>query len=211
METSRGQPPDDAGSQEPRQRGELIVALARVRWAAGAPQEAREAFLEAANVARRSGDAEVLAQAALGFAGRSDVTPGVNREAVGLLEEARAAMPERDSALRAELLARLGTELYYDENASRSDVLTRDALAMAERLGDRAMVAYTSTARHFSRQRPEVSPQERIALADRAISLMGGAPASDVLVLGFQERLIDLFESGDGDAFDDTFDSLKKP
>ena len=57
----------------------------------------------------------MLARAALGFTGRTDATPGVNRPAVALLEEALAALPEGEVALRAEVMARLGTELYYDD------------------------------------------------------------------------------------------------
>ena len=77
-------------------------------WASGATSAARKAFLDAAEVARNSGDAEVLAQAALGFVGRTDTTIGVNREAVGLLEEALEALAELDSSLRAELLVLKG-------------------------------------------------------------------------------------------------------
>jgi hypothetical protein len=134
----------------------------------------------------------------------------VNSEAVELLEEALKVLPERDGTLRAELLARLGTELTYHEDASRSDSLTRDALAMAERMGDPAMLAYALTARHFCWQRADVAPNERIALADRAISLTGSTPASDIQALALQERLLDLLELGDGEAFDETFGQYKQ-
>ena len=40
---------------------------------------------------------------------------------------------------------------------------------MAERLEDSAMLAYASTARHFCLQRPEVTSDERIEFADRAV------------------------------------------
>lgn len=205
VDTSRGKAPVSAGACAPRERGELLVALARVRWSAGAAEPSRSAFLEAAEVARRSGDAEVLAQAALGFAGRTDVTPGVNREAVALLEEALHSLLKQDSALRAELLARMGTELYYDDDAARSEELTREALAMAERVGDRAVTAYALTACHFASQRPDTPPQRRLALADRAISLTHAAPASDVLAFALQERMVDLLELGQGAAFEAAF------
>ncbi len=210
VESGRGQTLGANAAPAPRERGELVVALARARWSAGSTADARVAFLEAARVARQIGDAEVLAQAALGFVGRSDMTPGVNSEAVELLEEALKMLPKRDSALRAELLARMGTELIYDPGTSRSDSLTRDALVMAERLGDSTMVAYTSTARHFCLQRPEIAPAERIALADHAILLTKSAPASDIQAIALHERLIDLFELGAGDAFDETFSRYKQ-
>jgi DNA-binding winged helix-turn-helix (wHTH) protein len=211
VDASRGQAADKAtGASHPRERGELIVALARARWSAGATEVARAAFLEAVQVARRSGDAEILARAALGFVGRSDVTPGVNREAASLLEESLEALPAEDSALRAELLARLGTELYYDEDPSRSDPLTKEALEMAERVGDKPVTAYVCTARHFACQRPDIEPAERLPLADRAISMLDASSGSDVLAFALQERLLDLFELGDGDAFDATFESYER-
>ncbi len=140
VDASRGAVASGAQSDMPRTRSELLVALARVRWSAGEAEAARAAFLEAAEAARRGGDPELLAQAALGFVGRTDVTPGVNREAVTLLEEALDALPNKDSSLRAELLARMGTELYYGD-AARSDALTRQALDIAERSGDPGAVA----------------------------------------------------------------------
>jgi DNA-binding winged helix-turn-helix (wHTH) protein len=204
VEMSRGQGGNRSGAKLPRERGELIVALARARWSGGATDTAREAFGEAADVARQSGNAEILAQAALGFAGRSDVTPGVNVEAVAFLEEALHALPDSDSELRAELLARLGTELYYDEDASRSEELTVAALAMAERFANAPLTAYVCTARHFTSQRPDSRLADRLALSARAIALAEGAPTSDVLAFALQERLVDLFELGDGEAFDET-------
>jgi len=210
IDDSRGVARGAPGVAAPRERGELIVALARSRWAAGATDEAKKAFLDAARMARSAGDAEVLGQAALGFVGRTDVTPGVNREAAALLEEALEALAELDSVLRAELLARLGTELYYDEDLSRSDRLTQEALAMAERIGDPAVIAYASNARHFACARPEFAPQERLPLTERVLSLIGDGPPSDVLALALHGRMVDLLEMGDGAAFEETFGRYEK-
>jgi DNA-binding winged helix-turn-helix (wHTH) protein len=210
IDVSRGVAHGSPGVRAPRERGELIVALARARWAAGAADEARKAFLDAARVARSAADAEILAQAALGFAGRTDVTPGVNHEAAALLEEALEALADFDSMLRAELLARLGTELYYDEDLSRSDRLTQEALAMAERIGDPAVIAYASNARHFACERPEFPPEERLPLTDRVLSLIGDGPPSDVLALALHGRMVDLLELGDGAAFEEAFGRYEK-
>ncbi len=210
LDVSRAQARAASDPAHSRERSELTLALARARWSAGASDEARQAFLEAAAVARRTGDPALLAQAALGFVGRTDVTPGVNRAGASLLAEALSALDESDSALRAEVMARLGTELYYDEDQSRSDQLTEDALAMAERLADPGLTAYAATARHFSSQRPDVEPEDRLPLADLAISLTTDAPPSDVLAFALQERLIDLLELGRGDAFAETFEQYER-
>jgi DNA-binding winged helix-turn-helix (wHTH) protein/tetratricopeptide (TPR) repeat protein len=213
-----------AGSDAPdpstpvRESGELLVLLGRARWSAGSTEVAREAFLQAADAARSIGSAEVLARAALGFTGRTDVTPGVNRQGVKLLEEALDALPVRDSALRAEVLARLGTELYHDPDPVRSQTLTTDALAMAERLGDPGLEAYVATARHFTLLQVSVEPRARLPLTERAIALTEGSGPKDVLALGLQERCLDLLEMGDGPRFDRTFaayervvDELRQP
>lgn len=205
IDQSRGGREAAEPGRRPRERSELVVALARARWAAGATAEARGAFLDAARAARASGDAELLARAALGFAGRTDATLGVNQEAVELLNEALVALGKSDSLLRAEVLARLGTELYYDPDPDASTRNATEGLAMAERLGDDATTAYAATACHFTLQRPEIAPQERAAYCDRALELCGGDPPSDVLALALQEKLVDAFEAGDRSAFDEAF------
>lgn len=210
MDASRGARLAAEGGHVPRQRGELLVALARARWAAGDTTEAREAFLDAARAGREVGDAEVLARAALGFVGRTDVTPGVNREATALLEESLEALPPTDSPLRAELLARLGTELYYEEDPTLSDRITRDGLAMAERLGDPPTTAYASTARHFALQRPEVDAIVRRPLWARVLELAGDGRPNDVLALALQEKLVDSLELGDGDGFADALSHYER-
>lgn len=202
---SRGLRGEDPARAAFRERGELLVLLAQARWSLGSTAEARAAFREAADTARRLGDAEILARAALGFAGRTDAAPGVNREAAALLEEALTALGTSRPSLRAEVQARLGTELYHDTDPARADALTERAVREAERCGDDAVLAYALTARHFARQRPEVDPAERTRLADRAIALIGEGAPSDVLALALQERLLDALERGDGATWEATY------
>lgn len=196
----------DASQGEPlrpaRERGELLVLLGQALWRAGATGEARQSFLAAFELARTASDPETLARAALGFVGRTDVTPGVNREAVAMLEQALAALPEADSPLRAEVLARLGTELYYDDARGRSDPLTRDAVAMAERLGDAGLLAYALSARHFALVLPEVAPTRRLALLEHLVALAERTNALDALALGLQESVAELLELGDAARLD---------
>lgn len=201
-----------------RARAELLVLLGRARWFGGATAEAREAFRQAAEAARAIGAADVLARAALGFTGRTDITPGVNRPAVALMEEALAALPEHELALRSELVSRLGTELYYDDDPQRSDDFTRDGVALAERAGDDALLAYALSARHFALVRPEVDPATRLVLADRMVALAERSGASDVLALGLSGQFTDLLELGDGlrfekalRAFERVAEALRQP
>lgn len=198
-----------AAGGEQRERGELLVALARARWAGGSMDDARRAFLDAAAVGRAAGDADILARAALGFAGRTDVTLGVHVEAVELLQEALAALPEEDSALRSELLARLATESYYAGDPDRNRELAQMAVDMAERSGDAAVLAYDLTALHFVMQLPEVPPAERLPIDDRIFELIAKDPASDVLALALHQRALDLLELGDGSGFRRTLERLR--
>jgi DNA-binding winged helix-turn-helix (wHTH) protein len=193
-----------AGAGVPRERGALLVALGRARWAAGATDDARRAFLDAAKAARRMGDAEMLAHAALGFVGRSDVSPRANADAVALLEEALAALPESEAASRSEVLARLGTELIHEADGSRARRLTEQGVAAAERSGNAPALAYALVSRHFVLRRPGAPPDARLPLCERAVALVDGGGASDVLALALQETLLDQLELGEGAAFEDT-------
>jgi hypothetical protein len=129
---------------------------------------------------------------------------------VALLGEALEALPQGASILRAELLARTGTELYYDEDTQQSGRLTREALVMAEHLGDRTVLAYVLTTRHFACQRPDVPPRTRLRLAERAIELSESVAPSDVLAFALQQRMMDLFELGHGEAFEETFGRFER-
>jgi DNA-binding winged helix-turn-helix (wHTH) protein len=204
VQQSRGQRGLERPATASRERAELLVLLARTRWSLGSTAEARAAFREASDAARLVGDPEILARAALGYAGRTDVTPGVNRQAVALLEEALEALGDTRPGLRAEVLARLGTELYHDPDSARGEALTQVALETAERTGDPGVLAYVLTACHFVRERPDVEPRERMHLADRAIDLVGEGTASDVLALALNERVLDTLELGDGPGFQRT-------
>jgi DNA-binding winged helix-turn-helix (wHTH) protein/tetratricopeptide (TPR) repeat protein len=180
-----------------RERGALLLQLGRARWGSGATDLARESFLEAIDVARRIGSAELLARGALGYVGRTDATPGVNRPAVALLEEALVSLPGSSSALRAEVLARLGTELYYDSDAERSEALTREALACAEDTGDPDLLSYVLSAHHYTLLRPDVDPRQRLRISERMAELAAGSNAGDVQALGLQEQALDHLELGD--------------
>lgn len=201
-----------------RARAELLVILGRASWFGGSTDGARNAFRQAADAARAIGAADVLARAALGFTGRTDITPGVNRPGVALMEEALAALPEHEITLRSELLSRLGTELYYDDDPTRSDALTRDGVALAERAGDDALLAYALSARHLALVRPDVEPATRLVLADRMVALAERSGASDVLALGLSGQFTDLLELGDGlrfekalRAFEHVAEELRQP
>jgi hypothetical protein len=121
---------------------QLVVALGTAQTRAGDPR-ARETLLNAAEHARALNRPEMLAQAALGIH-VFNLTPGVPDEAaIVLLEEALERIGPGDGVLRARLLARIATALYYRlGTAERRDALVTEAVAMARRIGDPATLAY---------------------------------------------------------------------
>jgi hypothetical protein len=119
-----------------RRRATLLCARAEALQHAGRHDLGRELGDQAADLARELGDGVLLARIALarGIEFRFGET---DRELVGLLREALAAMPAGDSALRARCLARLAAaeQPAYDPAAPVADA--RAAIAMARRIGDR--------------------------------------------------------------------------
>jgi class 3 adenylate cyclase/DNA-binding CsgD family transcriptional regulator len=130
-------PPDGAP------RLELQLALGEAERRAGS-REFVETLAEATRLARKLGDADALARAALAN-NRSAVVYRsvgvVDRDRVADLEAALAQQGGRESAIHALLLARLGLELVFDADRARRIRLSDEALAMARRLGEPAIVA----------------------------------------------------------------------
>jgi tetratricopeptide (TPR) repeat protein len=129
-------------------RGVLLLRLGDAQWRSGDGSGARLAFERAIDVARRAADPETLARAALGYVTALGVPLIYSRfqlggSVVGLLEEALAALPAGDSALRAQLLARLALEMGTGSEAvERRVAISEEAVAIARRLGDsEALVA----------------------------------------------------------------------
>ncbi|HUN77837.1 MAG TPA: AAA family ATPase, partial [Solirubrobacteraceae bacterium] len=132
----------------PRERWEVAMALGAACIKAGENERGRRVFADAAGLARRLGDPECLALAALGYGSGHGSGVGVewgvpDRPLVELLEEALALLPDQDGPLRARVLARLAVALYFVEDVGRRDALGEQANAMARRIGDMATLAVT--------------------------------------------------------------------
>src|SRR5262249_16974078 len=104
----------------------------RSRLAAGFIQEGRDAFGQAARLARELPAPELLARTALGVG--LEFTAGVVDELeVRLLEEALGALGEADGALRARVLARLAKALLFTPFPDPRLALSQAALAIRRR------------------------------------------------------------------------------
>jgi DNA-binding CsgD family transcriptional regulator len=138
----------------------------------------------------------LLGEAALACGG-AVVTAGVSDPAlVAVLEEALAAQGDADSGLRARLLARLAIELYYSPERERGADLSRLALAIARRAGERATLAYVFSHSHLSVWRPE-NVAERLEIAAETLRLAEAAGDRALAAQGHHARLCGLLEFGD--------------
>jgi DNA-binding CsgD family transcriptional regulator len=127
----------ELGIRDPRERGRVMLQLGDVSHRAGRADAALEAFTRTAELARSLGDAELLARAAIGFE-EACWRPAIHDAgAVGLLEEATAALPEKDSELRARALGGLARSRELQGDSERAGIARDEAIAMSRRRGDR--------------------------------------------------------------------------
>ena len=179
----------------------LQLALGDALRSSGRAEKAVEAFAAARSLARRGGDGELLARAALGVVGPSVTIVGADDETVASLEEGLAAAPVGATGTRAQIQARLAVELAYDPDPTRRDQLSSDALASARAAGDVRTLAATLGARHVVLWGPDHT-RARLPLANEMLRLARRAEDPALELQARTWRIIDLEELGDGAAVD---------
>jgi tetratricopeptide (TPR) repeat protein len=179
-------------------RCDLLLSLGTAQSRAGNARGARETFLRAAGLARKLDSPERLAHAALGYgAGMGGFEFGlVDDTLIGLLQEARDALGSDDGSLLARVLGRTATELYYSDRAAERARLSEDAVAMARRIGDRATIASTLSARFLTLWGPENSAR-RLQIATDVVALGEEARDRELVLRGHVWRIVSLMEVGD--------------
>lgn len=177
---------------DPR-RGELAARQGEALTRSGDRAAARVAFREAARAAHRAGDGPLLGRAALGAGGLGVTIGPCDDELVALLEEALEA-PGGGDALRARLLGRLATELYYDDRA-RAGTLSREAVQAARAGGDPAAVATALNARRVAIWDARHA-HERLDTATEMVEEAARAGDSELVLQGRNWRVLDLMELG---------------
>lgn len=179
-------------------RCDLLLALGSAQSRAGDSRAARETFLRAAGLARRLDAPDRLAKAALGYgAGMGGFEFGrVDEGLVALLGEAREALGEEDGPLLARVLGRQATELYFSDRTEERVALGEQAVAMARRIGDRATLASTLSARFLTLWGPENSVQ-RLQIASDVVALGEEVRDRELVLRGHVWRIVSLMELGD--------------
>ena len=187
-------------------RCELLLRLGDAHWRAGDTRAARGSFEQAAEVARRLGDGEMLARAALGYViGLGGFLLFARFEAgatgIGLLEEALGALPAEDSPLRARVLARLAVEMYSSHEGERRLAVSAEAIEMSRRLGDSEALVTALHAQHWARGDPEMV-YERLENAEEMLAVAEQLGDQEFAFLAHNCRLSCLLELCDGAGLD---------
>ncbi len=183
-------------------RCELLLRLGEAQARAGDYPDAKETYLQAAQLSRRLGSPEQLARAALGFGEPQAERGRVDQQLVGLLYEALDSLSPRDGSLRVRLLARLSTELTFSteltacDEAQRTEPLSRQAVEMARRVGDVAALGSALHARWLALMGPD-EQDERSALAGEVLQLARTTGDRQLELLGRVIRVANSLESAD--------------
>ena len=123
-----------------RERVECLIGLGHAQRLTGHP-EFRETLLEACRLARDLDDTPLFVRAAImntrGITTRIGNVDGVK---VSVLEEALDRLGDQDSPERARVLCVLASELAFDPDLDRRIGIAHEAIAMARRIGDDAVL-----------------------------------------------------------------------
>ena len=185
------------GESRPSRRGELLLALGDAHEHAGHSDAAKTAFLEAAELARASGESDLLALAALGYGRAPGDAFGADELLLRLLEEALPGLGKSSVPLRARVLGRLAVERSGLHGASEeADELACEAVAVAEACDDDLVLAIALASRHWTLSDPE-RVLERVTVARRSLALAIRAGDRERELAGRAWWLFDLLELGD--------------
>ena len=180
-----------------RQRCEVLLALGDAQAKAGDTPQARRTLFRAADAARSVEAPELFARAALGFENLGIEVGLVDQPLVTLLEEALSVLGDEASALRARLLALLARQLYFSAaSATRRAALSRQAVAMARRIGDTTALMAALDSQRLDLWRPE-DVQERLRSTTEVVRLAEAAGDRERAMRGRIDRIADLLELGD--------------
>jgi tetratricopeptide (TPR) repeat protein len=194
-------PSDDA------RRAELLFGLGEELFTAGERDRARTRFHETAELARRIGRTDLVAEAAIarrGF-GEMGLPPGDGD--LELLEEALECLPEDAVARRARVYARLTGVVGRDMR--QRDELSARSLELAERSGDPIALRDALAARWWATLGPD-RLDERAAIALRIRELAERIDDPHVALLGLECELGTALAFGNADESDRIVDEYEK-
>ena len=138
------------------ERCQLLLSIGKACVKAGRTGEANNRFLDAFEIARRCGRADLLAEAALGYGGVLPAGSEPNDKARGLLESALVALPLAGRAAPAPWCsAGWPSGATSTGPGTQRRQLTDDAVDMARRLGDPETLAAVLRYRYWAMDGPD--------------------------------------------------------
>jgi class 3 adenylate cyclase len=178
------------------QRCETLLAMGEAQARGDSLDQARRAFEQAADVARRLGHSTLLARTALHLSAWFGTFFTLDRPLIALVEEALKAEDDGDSAVRASLMATLAGERYWGGDRESAFALSDDAVAMAQRLSDRRALVSALWVRCQIRWGPE-NVEGRLACATEIASLAEAIGDHQRALRAHEMRFTALLEVGD--------------
>jgi hypothetical protein len=181
-------------------RCELLLGMGDARRCAGDVIGARACLEPAFELASELGEPTWMARAALGFNSGNLWASWLDlwqpdEPSVRLLDGARAALGDEDSALKASRLAQLAVNFHSEDELSR---LSAEALGMARRLRDPHALVDALTAQLITCL--VAGADDRLAHADKLVGMAEAAGLPEPATLGRQYRVILLLQRGDASA-----------
>ena len=200
----------------------LLLRLGDGRWRAGEVARARDTFLEAAALARSLEEPELLARAVIGFKGElfrdwHTTNGALLQQLLELLEEALAAIGPGDGPLRVRLLGHLAEALCYTTADERRDALSAEAVEIARRLDDPAVLGDALRSRCLALWSVQ-HLAERMRLAAAVLDLGQRLDRWELRLFGYHHLFVARLERGEVaeagrllDAFEEIADRLRQP
>jgi type II secretory pathway predicted ATPase ExeA len=190
---------DDDPAATLRDRYDLLMGLvAAYRWSARW-NDLTPTVERAIEVAERMGEPTLVAEAAIstthGALWQSAPHGEVHEAIVAALRRSLTSLPDGDSTLRCRCMLSLADELYYGASNEERRALVDEALAMARRIDDAALLIHAYQAAFLSIWRPGTA-EERLGLADGAVRVARSIGDEHGAVLGLSLRAVVLGELG---------------
>jgi DNA-binding CsgD family transcriptional regulator/transcriptional regulator with XRE-family HTH domain len=190
-----------SGELDTQHGAELVLRLGEAQRRAGNIPRARETFQNAAEIARHRNLPEHLARAALGVSGGIVLVGRDDEAARTLLDEASKLLGTDDSALKAECLARKA--LAFPMTVSEEDTgfqfnISREAVAIARRVGDPGSLAIALHARHRDLCRTGINQlEEGTAVASEMVDAARETGNLELIFTGLCWRMFEPLTLGD--------------
>jgi tetratricopeptide (TPR) repeat protein len=192
----------------PALRARVLAALAEARIRRGEISLGQTLCRQVAILARSLGDNALLARATLSYG--LVVTPAiVDPVLVQMLEESLEALPAEDSALRVQLMARLGSAMQPMQTTLEPVRIVREAIEMARRLGDPATLLGALVG-GMGAMMDVAPPRERLTLNLQAAVLAVQMGDRERLLRTHSRLALDHVELGEWSAADARIDDFEK-